>query len=115
MNTADLKGWGAPRNADLAAAESAYGDALRDMSRDHQLRMPTPREFAWHLPVWAVQALLQAYRSNDLANSGCPRISYDVTPQQRRELALSGLVEIKGPHLTAFGSKVRKVLLEDAR
>lgn len=115
MGRAELKGWGAPRNADLAAAESAYSDALRDMSRDHQLRMPAPREVAWHLPLWAAEALAKAYRSNDHQNSGCPRLGYDIKPEQRRELALSGLVEIKGPHLTAFGSKVRKVLLEDDR
>jgi len=111
MKHPDPLEWGIPTGA-TTAAERAYADALRDMARDAG-PVPHPSTTAFSLPLWAARALQLAHRSNDPANSGCYRLPHDVNPEQRRWLALGGMVEIKGPYLTAYGTKIRKCLMRE--
>lgn len=100
--------------AEYRAPMRAARDAERDIAREI-IAMPNPSAIAFSLPLWAARALQEAYRSNDRANQGCYHLPNDIAPDRRKWLALGGMVEINGPYLTAFGTKVRKCLArEDA-
>ena len=101
----------------VAEAEyrTARADAMRDIAREYYYQVPRPDRVARTLPLWAAEALRRAYISNDLANAGCYRVSHSLPAEDRCWLASGGLIEINGPYLTAFGSKVRKALLDDDR
>lgn len=105
-------GAGVMAEAEYQAQMRAARDAERDMALEI-LTVPHPSAVAFSLPLWAARALEQACRGNDPANAGCLRLPHDISPEQRRWLALGGMVEIQGPYLTVFGSRVRKCLLRE--
>lgn len=83
----------------------AYRDAMKAIARD----LPVPEKVARYLPLEQVEALSMAYRSQD----GCFRLRGQDMEREAPLMRLHGLVEMRGPYLTAFGMQVRKALRED--
>lgn len=93
-----------PRAEDDAAAlrRLAYCDALRSI----RMEIPDPEEYAQSLPLNVVNALMGSYLHHD-----CWRV-YEEHLEMLRPYSL---IEARGPHLSAFGFAVRKVLLRWAQ
>lgn len=85
-----------------AAAEQGYRAHLRR----HIANLPDPGDQAYHLTEREHHALKTAW----LTPAG-----WRVRVEYQAELAREGLCEVPGPHLTAWGMAVRRVVLrEDA-
>ena len=97
-------------NIDIAETHKTSEEALaeqcaqRDYLRSVIAKLPDPAVYANSLPSSLAEPLIAAYRSGTALR---------VAREHVARLRPYGLVEFGGPHLTAFGSKVRKILMED--
>lgn len=96
---ADFTGASSPQEEDLILMDLARRDAMRGM----QFEIPDPEEFAQRLPLAATQALLTARHGET---------GWRVSDARAKVLRPYSLVECRGPHLSAFGIKVRRVLVK---
>ena len=87
---------------DAAPRHLAYHDAMRSI----RMEIPEPEEYAKQLPLAVVNALLGASMRNG---------AWCVSEVRTAMLRPYSLVEARGPHLSAFGFAVRKVLLRWAQ
>lgn len=87
------------------ADERARRDAESAIARD----VPDPADYAYHAPLWMVEALIAAYPATDLSNRGCLRVSHEAAAKLRPY----GIVEARGVHLSVFGTRVRNALVQD--
>lgn len=82
-----------------AQERRAREDAMKAIARD----IPNPKIFAQYIPIVFVEALMSARVNRD---------GGQVSAHLACEMSRWGLVEVRGPHLTAFGFQVRKALIE---
>lgn len=98
-----------PHTADqgppIADDRRAYRDAMKALARD----IAAPATVARYLPLDQVEALSLAYKSQD----GCFRLRGCDLGEIAQTMRIGGLVEMRGPYLTAYGMKVRKALRDD--
>ncbi len=93
-----------PARSDNDEWDRAFNDALRSIAS-----MPDPAEAAMWLPETCIVGLIAAYDSR-----GAPRHATE-TFGIANEMRQAGLIEVNGPHLTAFGNAVRRVIMERDR
>jgi len=81
-------------------ADLSYRDAMRAIAQD----IPDPRDYAAWAPLWIVEALFSAYKTNSEG--------WVVPREVAAELRPFGLVGYGTCGLTVFGWRVRQVLKE---
>lgn len=77
--------------------------AWRDAMRHARLEIPDPEDFAQHLPLPVIVALKAAWCNG--------KEGWRVPTLKAITLRPYSLVEARGTHLSAFGIKVRKVIM----
>lgn len=92
-------GGASPEEEDAILMDLARRDAMRSM----RFEIPDHEEFAQRLPLVATHALMTAWSSET---------GWRVSEARAKVLRPYSLVEIGGPHLSAFGIKVRRVLVK---
>ena len=94
---------------DLSPREADHRDAMladlawRDAMRHARLEIPDPEEFAYNLPLPVIVALRTAWHNG--------KEGWRVPTLKAITLRPYSLVEARGTHLSAFGIKVRKVIM----